>query len=168
MGKIYSVLNGPAPGAAATPKVATGATIKTLIQLATISTRELRVVQHWLELDGSAAATPGQYELVRSTGGNVTTVTAYAAGDIAKVNDPNAAASSISLGTSASGYTASAEVTPSGTPVTLEQHLVPPTSGIYIQFPQGREPEVQASAFLRSRVTFGTTVNAINGIMWEE
>lgn len=168
MGKIYSVVNGAAPGAAATAKVATGTAIKTLIQLATISSRELRVVQHWIECDGSSAATPGQYELVRAGGGNCTTMTAYAAGDIVKVNDPNSVASSISLGTSASGYSATAEVTPSSTPVTIEQHLVPPTSGIYIQFPQGREPEVQASAFLRSRVTFGATVNVINGIMWEE
>lgn len=170
MGKIYSVVNGPAPGAAATPKVTTGTVIKTLLQLHAGTTREFRVVQHWIEFDGSSAATPFQYELVRMNKTTPATVTAYVAADIASVNDPNAVASSISLGTSASGYTASGEGTPVS-PVTIEQHLVPPTSGIYIQFPQGREPEVAAAStggLLRQRVTGTPAVNAICGVMWEE
>jgi hypothetical protein len=170
MGKIYSVVNGPAPGAAATPKVTTGTVVKTLIQMSAGSTGEFRVVQHWIEFDGSAAATPIQYELLKLAATTPATVTAYVAADIAKVNDPNARASNIALGATASGYSASAEGT-LVTPVTVEQHLVPPTSGVYIQFPLGREPEVGATganSFLRSRVTAGAAVNAIAGIMWEE
>ena len=168
MSKIYGVINGPAPGAAATPKVATGATVKTLIQIATSASGAIRFVQHYITMDGFAAAQPVQYELLGLD--NVTTpatVTAFAAADIRKVNDPNAVASLVTLGTAASGYTASAEGT-LVTPVTIEQQLVPPTSGIYIQYPQGREPEIKASGAARQRVTAPATVNAVCGVMWEE
>lgn len=169
MGKIYGVINGPAPTAGAvTPKVATGATIKTLIQLATSATREIRVVQHYITMDAFVAAQPVQYEL--SSADNLTTpatVTAYAAADIRKVNDPNAVASTVALGINASGFTASAEGTYT-TPFTIEQQLVSPTAGIYIQYPQGREAEVRVSSLLRQRVTAPATVNAITGVMWEE
>lgn len=168
MGKIYSVINGPAPGAAATPKVTTGTVVKTMLQFVTAATREARIVQHWIEFDGSAAATPIQYELLKLP--NTTTpatVTAFVNADIAKVNDTNAVNSAISLGATASGYTASAEGT-LVSPVTIEQHLVPPTSGIYIQFPLGREPELAVSNMARQRVTAGAAVNAVCGVMWEE
>jgi hypothetical protein len=168
MGKIYSAINGPAPGAAATPKVTTSAAVKTLLQFATSANREARIVQHWIEMDGSSAATPFQYELLKLP--NLTTpatVTAFVAADITKVSDQNSVATQITLGTTASGYTGSAEGTLVN-PVTVEQHLVPPTSGIYIQFPLGREPEVAISSMARQRVTGTPAVNAICGIMWEE
>ena len=167
MGKIYAVVNGAAPGAAAPVAVTTGTVIKTLLQLSTSANREARIVQHWIEFDGSAAATPIKYELMRH-GTVAATVTAYVAGDVAKVNDPNAVATQITLGTANSGYTASVEGTPATVPVSLETHFVPPTSGIYVQFPLGREPEVAVSTFLRQRVTAGAAVNAYCGVMWEE
>jgi hypothetical protein len=84
------------------------------------------------------------------------------------VNDPNAPASSIQLGTALSGFSnTTTEVTPT-TAVSLETHFVPPTSGIYVQFPLGREPEVQVSAFSRVRVTAAAAVNCYAGVMWEE
>ncbi len=167
MAKIYGVVNGPAPGAAATPKVTTGTAVKTLIQLATSAVREFRIVQHWIEFDGSAAATPFQYEVLGLDVTTPATVTAYAAADIRKVNDPNSVASDIQLGTALSGYTASAEGTLVN-PFTIEQHLVPPTSGIYIQFPLGREPEIAVSKFMRQRVTGTPAVSAIAGCMFEQ
>lgn len=168
--KTYTVLNGPAPGAAATPKVTTGAVVKTMIQIASAAApaQALRVVEWWTEFDASAAATPIQVELLKMP--NLTTpatVTAYAAADIAKTNDPNAGASTITLGTTASGYTASSEGTLVN-PVSVAQHLVPPTSGIYIQYPLGREPEIGLSSMMRLRVTAGSAVNMIGGIVWEE
>jgi hypothetical protein len=106
--------------------------------------------------------------LIRHTGGPQTTLTAYAATDIAKVNDPNAPASSIQLGTALSGFSnTTTEVTPT-TAVSLETHFVPPTSGIYVQFPLGREPEVAVATFARVRTTAGAAVNAYVGLMWEE
>lgn len=167
--KTYAVMNGAAPGAAATVQMTTGTAIKTHIQLATnTTTPAIRFVEWWAEFDGSTAATPIKVELIRHTGGPQTTLTAYVAGDIARYNDPNAPASSIQLGTALSGYSnTTTEVTPT-TAVSLQTHFVPPTSGIYIQFPLGREPEVQVSAFARLRTTAGTAVNCYAGLVWEE
>lgn len=167
--KTYAVMNGAAPGAAAAVPITTGTAIKTHIQLATnTTTPSIRFVEYWTEFDGSTAATPIKVELIRHTGGPQTTLTAYAAADIAKVNDPNAPASSIQLGTALSGFSnTTTEVTPT-TAVSLETHFVPPTSGIYVQFPLGREPEVQVAAFARVRTTAGAAVNAYCGVMWEE
>lgn len=167
--KTYAVMNGAAPGAAAAVPLTTGTAIKTHIQLATnTTTPAIRFVEWWAEFDGSTAATPIKVELIRHTGGPQTTLTAYVAGDIAKVNDPNAPASSIQLGTALSGFSnTTTEVTPT-TAVSLETHFVPPTSGIYVQFPLGREPEIQVSAFARVRTTAGAAVNAYAGLMWSE
>lgn len=167
--KTYTVLNGAAPGAAAAVPISTGTAIKTHIQIATNTTNNaIRVVEWWTEFDGSAAATPIKVELIRHTGGPQTTLTAYVAGDIAKANDPNAPASSIQLGTALSGYSnTTTEVTPT-TVSNLATHFVPPTSGIYIQYPLGREPEVQIAAFMRMRTTAGAAVNAYMGVTWEE
>jgi hypothetical protein len=170
--KTYSVINGAAPGTNPTAAIATGtaATGKTMIQIATNATATaIDVIEWWCEFDGSAAATPIKVELLRHTSGPQTTLTAYGAGDIAKVNDPNAAASTIQLGTALSGFSnTTTEVAPTGTPVNLEAHMVPPTSGIYVQFPLGREPEVQTTAFLRIRTTAGASVNCYCGVMWAE
>jgi len=162
-------MNGAAPGAAAAVPITTGTAIKTHIQLATnTTTPAIRFVEWWVEFDGATAATPIKVELIRHTGGAQTTLTAYAAADIAKVNDPNAPTSSIQLGTALSGFSnTTTEVTPTGA-VSLETHFVPPTSGIYVQFPLGREPEVQVSAFSRVRTTAGAAVNCYAGVMWEE
>lgn len=167
--KTYAVMNGAAPGAAAAVPISTGTALKTHIQLATnTTTPAIRFVEWWAEFDGSTAATPIRVELIRHTGGAQTTLTAYAAADIAKVNDPNAPASSIQLGTALSGFSnTTTEVAPTGA-VSLETHFVPPTSGIYVQFPLGREPEVQVAAFARLRATAGAAVNCYAGLMWEE
>jgi hypothetical protein len=168
--KTYAVTNGAAPGAAAPATITTGTAIKTMIQIATNGTTPaIRVVEWWCEFDGTTAATPIKVELMRHTTAPQTTLTAYVTADIARVNDPNAPLSGVQLGTALSGFSnTTTEVTPTGTPVSLETHLVPPTSGIYVQFPLGREPEVQVSAFSRIRTTAGAAVNCYCGVMWEE
>ncbi len=166
MSKIYSVVNGAVAAAAAPVKVTTGTAIKTMIQIATASTTAVRVKQWYAEFDGSTAATPIEVELIR-VASVAATVTAYAAGDIGKVNDPNAPASSIQLGTALSGYTASVEGTVTGVSG-FESHLVPPTGGLLIQYPLGQEPEIAVSTFLRIRVTAGAAVNCYCGLQYEE
>jgi hypothetical protein len=163
-------MNGAAPGAAAAAPITTSTAVRTMLQLATnTTTPSLRFVEWWVEFDGATAATPIRVELLRHTATGQTTLTAYVAGDIARVNDPNAPASSIQLGTGLSGYSnTTADVAPTGTPVSLETHFVPPTSGIYVQFPLGREPEVQTTAYARVRVTAGAAVNCYAGVMWAE
>jgi hypothetical protein len=168
--KTYAVMNGAAPGAASVAGISTGTAIKTQIQLATNGTTPaIRFVEWWVEFDGSTAATPVKVELMRHTTAPQTTLTAYVTADIARVNDPNAPISSIQLGTALSGYSnTTTDITPTGTPVSLETHFVPPTSGIYVQFPLGREPEVQVSAFARVRTTAGAAVTCLAGLMWAE
>lgn len=167
--KTYAVMNGAAPGAAAAVPITTGTAVRTMMQLATnTTTPSIRYVEYWVEFDGSTAATPIRVELLRHTTVPQTTLTAYAAGDIAKVNDPNAPASSVQLGTALSGFSNTTTETTPGTAVSLETHFVPPTSGIYVQFPLGREPEIQVAVFSRLRVTATAAVNCYAGLMWEE
>ena len=165
--KTYTVLNGVVPGAAAATAITTGTAIKTMLQLATSANTAIRVVEWWTEFDGSAAATPIKVEMLGHTGGPQTTLTTYAAADIAKTNDPNAAASDLSLASNASGFgTAATEVTPT-TVRNLSTQFVPPTSGVYIQYPLGREPEIPVSAYLRHRTTAGAAVNCFAGVVFE-
>lgn len=166
MAKSYQVVNGAAPGAAAPVAVTSAAVVKTMIQLSTSASSELRVTEWWWEGNASAAATPVTVELLRHGTGPCTTVTAYVAADILKY-EPNSRNSLITLGTSNSGFTATAEVTPATAPNSIT-HFVPPTSGIYIQYPLGREPEVAVSTFLRIRNTAPAAINVYCGVVWEE
>lgn len=167
MANVFSVVNGAAGNAAAPVAVTTGTAIKTMIQLQPPATKPIKVIQWWCEFDASAAATPVRVELMHSTA-VAATVTAFVAADITKVNTPDpATTSSVTLGTTASGYTASAEGTVTAG-VQFEYHWVPPTGGIFIQYPLGREPIIPVSANLRLRVTSGVAYNCICGIVWEE
>jgi hypothetical protein len=167
--KTYTVLNGAVPGAAAAVPITTGTAIKTHLQVATNATSQaIRVIEWWTEFDGSAAATPIRVEMIRHTGGAQNSLTAYGAADIAKSNDPNAPASTVQLGVALSGFsTGATEITPT-TVSNLSTQFIPPTSGVYIQYPLGREPEVQVAAFLRLRTTAGAAVNCYAGVSWEE
>lgn len=165
--KTYTVLNGAVPGVAAAVPITTGTAIKTMLQLQPSANVAIRVVEWWTEFDGSAAATPIKVEVIANTGGPQTTLTTYAAADIAPANDPNAAAWDGTLASNASGFgTGAVEITPT-TVRNLATHLVPPTSGIYIQYPLGREPEVKVSTYLRHRVTAGAAVNCYAGVSFE-
>jgi hypothetical protein len=165
MAKQYSVYNGASVTTAAPAPIATGTSVKTMIQLSTSASKELKVIEWWSTGDASAAAVPGTAELLFH-GSGAATVTAYVAGDIKKY-DPNSVAPLITLGTANSGYTASVEGTPAGGTFSIVQQ-VPPTSGVYIQYPFGREPEMAASTFCRLRNKFAASVNTTAGIAWEE
>jgi hypothetical protein len=167
MADIFSVVNGAAGNAAAPVAVTTGTVIKTMLQIATPSTKAIKIRQWWCEFDGTTAAAPVKVELMHSTAINATVV-AYVAADITKVNTSSTANTSlVTLGTAASGYTASAEGTVSAG-VQYEYHLVPPTGGIFIQYPLDSLPIVPVSVFLRIRVTVTPAVNCVCGVQWEE
>lgn len=163
--KTYKAFNGAMPTTAALAPVTTGTAIKTMLQIATPSTEQLRIVEWGISFDGSAAATPGKVELIETD--VAATVTAHVASGIVKVNAPNDVASLVTLGTSATGYTATAEGTTTASRL-LDYQLIAPTGQYVIQYPLGREKEVNASKFLRVRVTFGTAVNAVCWVEWEE
>jgi hypothetical protein len=167
--KTYTVLNSTLTPAAAPVAIATGTAIRTQMQLKCSAIVGFRIIEFWTEFDGSAAATPIKVDIVGADAGPATTLTSYAATDFAKTNDPNAPASDLVLGASSSGYwnASTGEVTPATNPRQIAAHLVPPTSGIYIQYPLGREPEVAASSNLRLRTTAGASVNCYAGIVFE-
>ncbi len=165
MAKTYFAYNGPKVTTAAPASVTTGTAIKTLLQLSTPSTEDLKVVEWGISFDGSASATPIKVELIQTD--VAATVTAFAAGDIVSWNQPNDPGSLLTLGTANSGYTASAEGTTTAARI-LDLQLISPTGQYVKQFPLGREPLVQLSKFLRIRVTAAAAVNAYCYIIWEE
>jgi len=156
---LYLVPNGPFPTTAAQVAVTTGTAIKTMLQVRPFNI--IRIVEWGISFDGSAAATPIKVELL-STGTVFATVTASVDADIIKLNDPAAAAASIAgltLSTTGTGYTASAEGTITATDM-YDVQFISPTNQYVKQFPLGREPTVAIGDSLRIRVTAGAAVNA--------
>jgi hypothetical protein len=160
----YILYNGAMPTTAAAVAVATGTAIKTLLQVKSGATTVLKVKEWGISFDGSAAATPGKVELIETD--VAATVTAFVANDITKYDglaiaagDPTTAM--IAVGTTSSGYTASGEGTPTATRHLYAPQFIAPTTQYSYAWPLGDEPVVQSGKFLRIRVTFGTTVNAL-------
>jgi hypothetical protein len=160
----YSFANGPQQTTSAFAKVTTGTAIKTMLQGK--FTVPVRIVEWGCSLDGSAAATPGQVELIE-TGTVFATVTAYATADITRYDgeallfgDPTSSSVLINVGTSASGYTSTSEGSITAVRNLAGPQLIAPTNQFIQQFPLGYRPLVQAGNALRIRMTFGTAVNA--------
>jgi hypothetical protein len=162
---LYFAANGAMPTTAALPKVATGAVIKTMLQIATPSTRQLRLVEWGISFDASAAAAPVQCELIQTD--VAATVTAHVAAGVQPYEDPNLPASLVTLGTAATGYTASAEGTTTATRYADLQDVAP-TNQYIKQWPLGQEFVVAVSRFLRVRVTAAATVNCHTYLIWSE
>jgi hypothetical protein len=159
---LYLLQNGAAGLTAAPVAVTTGTAIKTLLQFKPSATVVAKIVEWGISFDGSAAATPGKIELLESD--VAATVTAHAAADITKYDsdalmggDPTT--NLIQVGTTSTGYTASAEGTTTVSRL-FDLQFVSPVNQYVKQFPLGREPVLQTGKFGRIRVTFGTAVNA--------
>ena len=69
-----------------------------------------------------------------------------------------ASVAGLTLGTTATGYTASAEGSITATRL-LDPQLIAPTSQYTKQFPLGREPVIQIGKFARIRSTFAAAVS---------
>lgn len=165
MAKTYYAANVPMVTTAAPVPITTGTAIKTLLQIATPSTEDLLVVAWGITFDGTSAAAPIKVELVQTD--VAATVTAHTSTGIVNWNNPNGPGSLVTLGTSATGYTASAEGTTTATRM-LDFQQVPPNGGYQYEFPLGREPQIPISKFLRIRVTAAAAVNAHCWVRWEE
>ncbi len=160
---IYLIGNGPMQTTAAFGTVATGASIKTMLQVKPGATTVLKIKEWGISFDGSTAATPGKVELIETD--VAATVTASVANDITKYDavaiaqgDPTTAL--IAVGTSSTGYTASVEGSIAAVRNLDGPQLIAPSNQFIKQFPLGTEPIIQNGKFGRIRVTFGTTVNA--------
>ncbi len=161
--KLYFVANGVSPTTAAQVVVATGTSIKTLLQIATPSTTDIQIVSWGVSFDGSAAAAPIKVELlqtdVAATSGTSVTPTIW--------GDPNAPASLCVGGTGATCHSPSAEGSITAVRM-FDVQLVAPTAQYVREFSLGREPQVPVSKFLRVRVTAAATVNAYAFVVFEE
>lgn len=156
---LYFIANGPMPTTAAQVPVTTGTAIKTLLQVKPFNIA--KIVEWGISFDGSAAATPIKVELLE-TGTVFATVTASADVDITKYGDVSIAAASVAgltLGTTATGYTATAEGTITAVRM-FDVQFIAPTNQYVKQFPLGREPEINIANAGRIRVTAGAAVNA--------
>lgn len=160
---LYLIGNGPMQTTAAFATVTTGTVIKTMLQVKPSATIVAKIVEWGISFDGSASATPGKVELIETD--VAATVTAAVANDITKydsdaLNGGDPTTNLIQVGTSATGYTATAEGTITAVRNLAGPQLIAPTSQFIQQFPLGREPVIQVNKFARIRVTFGTAVNA--------
>lgn len=165
----YKCWNAAMPTTAALVKVTTGTSIKTMLQIATPSTKEIQIVSWGYELDAVPGSTGGEVELVQTD--VAATVTAHVASGVQPL-DPGAPASLVTLGTSATGYTATVEGSTTATR-SFDTNLVPPTAGAAsmsydYQFMPDERPIVAVSKFLRVRVTFAAAVNMLTYVCWEE
>lgn len=162
---LYWAANGAMPTTAALTPITTGTAIKTLLQVATPATLKLKVVEWGISFDGSTAATPIRCELIQTD--VAATVTPHVAAGVQPYNDAGAPTSGVTLGATATGFTASVE----GTITTTrygDLQLIAPTNQYVKQWPLGREFDVAVSRFLRVRVTATAAVLAYCYIIWEE
>lgn len=156
----YKIFNAPAPTTASIVPVTTGTAIKTLLQLKPFNV--MKIVGWGISFDGFAAAAPIIVELLE-TGTVFATVTASADADVFKLDGADQAAASVAgltLGTAATGYTASAEGTITASKI-FDAQFVAPTNQYIYQFPLGQEPKLIIGNAYRIRVKAGAAVNAI-------
>lgn len=165
----YKAFNAPMPTTAAPSAVTTGTSIKTMLQLATPSTRQIQLISWGYSLSTLPGAT-GFIELIQTD--VAATVTAHVASGLVNM-DPNGSASLLTLGTSATGYSASVEGAVTATRL-LDCDQIPTTSGLVpldydYQWMPDERPIIASSKFLRVRATTPTSaVNMLTWIVWNE
>jgi hypothetical protein len=160
------------PTTASQAVVSTGTTIKTMLQVATPSTRQMEIISWGWNIDACppGAANSGEVELIQTD--VAATVTAHVAAGVQPL-DPNAPASLMTLGVTATGYTSSGEGAITATrvfdvdQVTDADSGAGPVEGGY-QFMPDERPVVAVSKFLRVRAKFSSAVNMICWVVWDE
>jgi len=166
MASRFKIFNGPSPTTAAQVAVTTGTAIKTLLQLKPFNIG--KIIAWGVSFNGSAAATPIKVQLVE-TGTVFATVTAHVDAGCVKMGGADQAAASVAgltMGTSATGYTATAEGT-----ITVSRmfdcQFVAPTNQYIYQYPLGQEPLMVIGNATRIIVHAGAAVDAFAWIECE-
>jgi hypothetical protein len=159
----FKIYNGAMPTTTAMPRVATGTAIKTMLQVAPPATKALRAVSWGYSMD---ALQTGVIELIQTD--VAATVTAHTGTGIIRL-DPNALASTVTLGVNATGFTATVEGTIAATRLLDMNNSGAVGTGTYnYQFLPNEVGIISASTFLRVRATMGTTTNMTTWIVYEE
>jgi hypothetical protein len=160
---LFWVQNCAIQTTAAPVKVATGTSVKTLLQIGVPSTIAIRVVEWGISLDTPASASIVSAELFACTGaastGTSITPSTY--------NDLGAVASQCAGGAALTCFGPTAEGTVAATRPFDLQLLTPPCTYVK-QWPLGREPQTNVSTFVRVRVTASVTCNSYSYVIWEE
>lgn len=166
---LYVAWNTAMPTTAARAAVATGTAIRTMLQIATPSTRDIQVVKWGVRFDSAPVAVV-RCELVETGAVACTGLTAHVAAGVQPYNDGNAPASLMTLGTGATGYTAGSNTEGTVTATrTLDEWIAPIGVSYYdYEWSLGNEAAVPVSRFLRVRMTTGTTINALTYVVWRE
>jgi hypothetical protein len=165
---LYKIYNGPFPTTAAQLAVTTGTSIKTMLQVKGVTAVTFKVKAWGCSMDGSAAAAGVQWELIE-TGAVFGTVTASVAADILAWDAQALGITSttyFSVGTSATGYTCTAEGSITASRV-FDSQFVQPTGQYAWEFSLGNEPVISAVSALRIRVKAAAAVNAVCWAMLE-
>lgn len=167
----YKCWNGPMPTTAAQASVTTGTAIKTMLQIATPSTRQIQVLGWGYTLDDVPGA-DAVFELLDTD--VAATVTAHVAAGVQPLT-PGLPASLMTLGTSATGYTSSGEGSITATRVhdevamSLTSAEAAPFLTYTKKFDEWDAPIIAVSRFLRVRAT--VTVTAVDmrcWVIWDE
>lgn len=153
----FKVFNAAMATTTAQASVTTGTSIKTMLQIATPSTRQIQLIAWGFSIDDTSGA-DGVVELLQTD--VAATVTAHVASGVQPL-DPNAPASLMTLSTTGTGYTATAEGSTTASRMFDAVSLSATTSEspytyAYQWMPDER-PIVAVSRFLRVRATTATT-----------
>ncbi|SRR6266567_300836 len=159
------------PTTAAQASVTTGTAIRTMLQIATPSTRMIQLISWGYSIDDPPGA-DAVFELIQTD--VAATVTAHVAAGVQPL-DPNIPPSLVTLGTSATGYTSTSEGSTTASRV-FDAVSISSTSAespsamnyVYQWMPDER-PLVAISKFLRVRATTPTTAADMRTwIVWDE
>lgn len=160
----YIAYNGPMQTTGAYVPVTTGTALKTLLQIKAPAAAPMVVWKWGLDFDGTGTA-PIKCELIE-TGAIAATVTAHVASGVQPYG-LSTIASQVQLGTTATGYTATAEGTPTATRFGSLNSVLP-GNGDRNEWSLGREFVVPPGNILRVRVLATAAVNALCYVCWDE
>ena len=164
---IYQIFNAPSPTTAKIVPVSSGTAIKTLLQVKPSATLVAKIIEWGISTSAPASAGTLSVELLETD--VAATVTAHVAAGIAKLDaaalrggDPTT--NLIQVGTSATGYTSSAEGTITASRVFDGRYVTLSSAAGYEyvkQFPLGREPVLDLALFGRIRVHASVAVDVL-------
>lgn len=155
----YQCWNGAMVTTASVAAVTTGTSIKTMLQLATPSTRLIKILGWGYSVDDPPGA-DAVFDLIQSD--TAATVTAHVAAGVQPVG-AGLPASLLTLGTSATGYTSSSETAPVTTKTfdTVSMSSVSAEAATVMKYERWWDwdaaPVVAVSSYVRLRATTPTT-----------
>lgn len=167
MAELFLIANGPRPTTAGQVALATGTSIRTMLQVKLAATGQMRakVVEWGISFNGSAAAEGVLCELLSTKAVGASAFTAHVASGIVNL-DPLAAAPTddnpFALSTTETGFSDGSVTEGTITDTRpMDFQLVQPSTQYVKQWPLGREPMFEDTEHLRIRVTAPVTVNAL-------